>query len=344
MSIYSSIQWCDTTLNPVMGCDGCELFPKPSHLTRAFLTALQSITGEIPSAIRTAIEAKFRGFTTTEIYHRRNDIAVEVLEGAIARPTLHQVRMLNRAIADEVRCYAAVLHLRHGKDLLKEGKRAHKGYAPVFEQVTHFPGRMVAAARLKDLRNTCRPGKPWLDGARRLIFLSDMGDLLSRAVKFDYLRDEVLNHVGSPEGSRHVWLWLTKRPVRMAEFSRWLEKEGQSWPDNLIAMTSVTSDVTLGRVDQLKKVRCRYHGLSVEPLWSSVTLPLAGINWAIVGGESGGGARSFEIEWARSVRSQCRKAGTAFFLKQLGFRPHEGGNLSIWQTLTEAIGMSGPRT
>lgn len=183
---------------------------------------------------------------------------------------------------------------------------------------------MATAAAWSDLRGSLRADKPWLNGLPRLIFLSDMSDLLSAAITFEYIRDEVVANVTSEKGQRHVWLWLTKRPHRMAKFSEWLEVQGIAWPDNLVAMTSVTSQQTVGRVEQLKKVRCRHRGLSVEPLRSEVDLPLRGIDWVIVGGESGAGAAPFELEWARGIRRQCRQAGAAFFLKQLGSCPVRG--------------------
>ncbi len=131
--------------------------------------------------------------------------------------------------------------------------------------------------------------------------------------------------VGTEKAQQHVWLWLTKRPARMAEFSEWLAKLGLHWPDNLMAMTSVTSQKTVGRIAQLGKVRCKHRGLSVEPLWSSVTLPLDGMAWCIVGGESGSYAQPFHLDWARDVVRQCRRAGVAPFVKQLGAAPMDGG-------------------
>lgn len=139
MSASTKIQWCDSTCNPTMGCDGCELWT-----------------------------AKVK------------------------------------------KCYAGVLHVRFGG--------ATKGYAPTFEEVTRFPGRMQQATRWKDLSGQPRADKPWLNGYPRLIFVSDMSDAMSDGVSFEYLRDEVIDCVTSDAGRNHQWLWLTKRPNRMAEF------------------------------------------------------------------------------------------------------------------------------
>jgi protein gp37 len=165
-----------------------------------------------------------------------------------------------------------------------------------------------------------------MNGQPRLIFVSDMGDSLSRSVPFEFLEEEIIKNVSSLKGSRHIWLWLTKQPMRMAQFSQWLTDRGIAWPDNLVAMTSVTSEKTVVRVEHLRKVRCKFHGLSVEPLWSPVELPLDGIDWVIVGGESGAGAKPFELKWARDIIRQCRRADVAPFVKQLGACPRDGGH------------------
>jgi len=212
-----------------------------------------------------------------------------------------------------LKCYA-------GKQTENRGGHV-KGYPLRFEEPTCFAGRMTKAASWKDLTGTIRPNKQWLNGWPRLIFVSDMGDALSAGVQFDYLKREIIEVCASPKGKRHIWLWVTKRPARMAEFSEWLLEQGIQWPDNLVAMTTVTSEKTISRVADLRRVKCRLRGLSVEPLWSAVKLPLEGINWVIVGGESGSGAEPFHLGWARAIRAQCRQAGVAFFMKQLGRSP-----------------------
>lgn len=175
MSRETKIQWCDSTCNPTMGCEGCELWSK-------------------------------------------------------TRKT----------------CYAGILHTRFGG--------VTPGYAPTFEQVTEFPGRMAEAARWSDLTGTDRQDKPWLNGMPRTIFVSDMSDSLSSVVPLEYLHDEIIANVTSELGQRHQWLWLTKRPDRMAEFSDWMAKRGVSWPTNLWAGTSITSQATTSRIAKLLKV------------------------------------------------------------------------------------------
>jgi protein gp37 len=153
-----------------------------------------------------------------------------------------------------------------------------------------------------------------------------MGDALSSSVPSDYLKEEIVDVVTTTEGRRHLWLWLTKRPNRMAKFAKYLKEQGCEWPSNLVAMTSVLDQrMGLTGVAQLRRVPAAIRALSVEPLWERVKLDLEGIDWVIVGGESGPYARPFDLNWARDLRDLCRKQGVAFFVKQMGAKPMENG-------------------
>lgn len=315
----SSIQWTDDTVNPVMGCDGCELWPTLPQIVSRMTELLNFSTGyTVPNmgALVARIATQNAGAPLKDL------IPAVVLELAGTSPT-----PLTPAQADAVifetkairRCYAGVITERFGE--------RNPGYPPRFDLPSPMPGRMNKAASASDLRGTSRPQKPWLEGLPRLIFVSDMGDALSASISFEYLRDEVIETVRSEKGHRHLWQWLSKRPNRMAQFATWLSDQGIAWPENLMAMTSVTSQQTVGRVHQLQRVGSRMRGLSVEPLWGPVTLPLDGIDWVIVGGESGYRAETLDLSWVRDLRDQCRRAGVAFFVKQLGRRPRENGIL-----------------
>jgi protein gp37 len=90
---------------------------------------------------------------------------------------------------------------------------------------------------------------------------------------------------------------------------------------------SVEDGTKLSHVRHLQQAPAGVRFMSIEPLLGPVgTLDLAGINWVIVGGESGPRARPMEREWVRSIRDQCKVAGLAFFFKQWGgLRPKSGG-------------------
>ncbi|MEO8207089.1 MAG: DUF5131 family protein [Chthoniobacterales bacterium] len=314
MSIKTNIQWCDSTVNPMMACDGCELWPTILQLVNN-IAEVAKISDQ-----KNLIKGQLAGLLPSDVYHRRAEFARMFTQS----PDPHEIAVSEKAIKDSFRCYAGQLHLFRGEDDTKPLKKTNPGYARKFEEPKLFPGRTAAAAAWRDLGGEERPDSPWKKTLPRLIFISDMGDALSKDVPFEYLHTEIIKVASSGKGQRHIWLWLTKRPRRMAEFSDWLIERDISWPDNLVAMTSVTSAETAGRVEQLRKVRCKFRALSVEPLWTPVNLPLEGIDWAIVGGESGSGAKPFQLDWARDIIGQCRTAGVAPFVKQLGAAPFEG--------------------
>ncbi len=243
-------------------------------------------------------------------------------------------------------CYAFQGHQMRGNN---------PGWATDFFQPTLYEGRMKKAAGWRDLTGTKRIAikkihpKPWLDGQPRMIFISDEGEALSDrnciyangqptpggAVPFGFLKEEVIDAVVSPNGQRHIWLWLTKRPERMAQFSEWLlNSHGILWPCNLWAGTTITAKRVLYRAEMLAHVghadTVRF--LSVEPLWEEVSLSdhLAHVAWVIVGGESKqckGPSKLFECNWARRLRDECAAAGVAFFMKQLGANCRDGGRI-----------------
>jgi protein gp37 len=232
-------------------------------------------------------------------------------------------------------CYAGILTERHElrragkiKAEAKKGKKydpskGKDGWPLNFDTPMEFPGRMREAAAWPDLRAKKRKGKPWLNGLPRCIFVSDMGDALSKVISFEYLEQEIIQAVKSINGHRHVWMWLTKQPQRMAEFSDWLKAKGISWPENLWPMTSVTTQGSArARVPALLKVGddTTTRGLSVEPLWEEVTLEkwMPSLDWIIVGGESGPLRKKMDLSWARKVRNECGAAKVPFFMKQVG--------------------------
>ncbi|MEM7234918.1 MAG: DUF5131 family protein [Planctomycetota bacterium] len=231
----------------------------------------------------------------------------------------------------------------------KAGKAGFRDrFTQKFLEPKLFPGRIARAAKASDLSGKARAKKPWIEGARRLIFVSDMGDALSpkdamdsddrplgEGVPFKYLYEEiVLSGALSEKGQRHIWLWLTKYPARMAEFSRWLAQEKSTeWPPNLWPGTSVTSPATLNRVQRITEIGAREQTrfLSIEPLWGDVAVDLepalrsneASNWWFIIGGESKQGqdeVSEFRLEWASGLISLAQSVGAALFLKQIGAR------------------------
>ncbi len=136
------------------------------------------------------------------------------------------------------------------------------------------------------------------------------------------------------------WLLLTKRPrnVNGLVFDRW-KKNG--WPSNLWIGTSVENQETANeRIPELMHIPAAVRFLSCEPLLGPVDLgfSVGWIDWVIVGGESGPGARPMEIGWLNSLRDQCIAAGVPVFIKQMGseyakrchFGDSKGGDWNEW--------------
>jgi len=323
MPEHTPIQWPHSTVNPVAGCDGCPLYTPSAKVRSAITVALVEVGVPRTTASR-IVENVTREMRTSDLYHLREQVADQIHGNCVltgVRLKLKTKALIARTISAEVRCYAATLTMRWGENPRRPGKKLNKGLPRRFEEVTFFPGRMRDAAAWPNLHGHNDPAKPWLNGCRRLIFVSDMGDALSKAVSFDYLLREIIEVVTSPAGRRHIWLWLTKRPRRMAEFAEWLAKRGIPWPPNLVPMTSVIDQRMADQIHHLRRIPAKIRGLSVEPLWEDVDLDLDGFNWIIAGGESGPYAKPFDLAWARKLRDQCRAEGKAFFMKQLGARP-----------------------
>jgi protein gp37 len=138
-----------------------------------------------------------------------------------------------------------------------------------------------------------------------------MSDLFQDGVPVEYIKRvfDVMNRA-----HWHRFQVLTKRSERVTELTKELQ-----WTPNIWMGVSVENSKYTYRIDDLRSTGAAIKFLSLEPLLGPLPgLRLDGIHWAIVGGESGPGARPMQEEWVIDIRSQCRKTGTAFFFKQWG--------------------------
>jgi protein gp37 len=166
-------------------------------------------------------------------------------------------------------------------------------------------------------------------GPRR-IFVNSMSDLFHEDVPEGFIRRvfEVM-----VEARWHVFQVLTKRALRLSELALSLP-----WPSNIWQGVSVENARYTWRVADLLKVPAAVRFLSVEPLLGPIPrLSLEGIDWVIVGGESGPRHRPIDQEWVRDIRDQCAAAKVPFFFKQWGGpRPTSGGRIldgRLWNEL-----------
>lgn len=143
------------------------------------------------------------------------------------------------------------------------------------------------------------------------IFVNSMSDLFHEDVPIDFIKRvfDVMNSV-----QRHRFQVLTKRSERLLDLNPIL-----NWAPNIWMGVSVENQDYYYRIDHLRRTSASVKFLSIEPMLGPLDdLDLSGIDWVIVGGESGPGARPMNPLWVASVRDQCLRAGAPFFFKQWG--------------------------
>jgi protein gp37 len=149
----------------------------------------------------------------------------------------------------------------------------------------------------------------WKKPAR--IFVNSMSDILHSDVPLEYIQKifDVMN-----ANSQHVFQVLTKRTERLNEIA-----DKVSWTENIWLGVTVENDCCKNRIFHLKDIPAEIKFISFEPLLNDVgTLDLSGIDWAIIGGESGRYARPMQEHWVLNIKDQCEEQGVMFYFKQWG--------------------------
>ena len=172
----------------------------------------------------------------------------------------------------------------------------------------------------------------------RTVFVNSMSDLFHRDISADFIQ-RVFNVMWQADW--HIFQVLTKRSERLLELSDHLP-----WPDNIWMGVSVESADYAYRIDHLRATSAATKFLSLEPLLGPLPgLNLEGIDWVIVGGESGPGARPMDPSWVTDIRDQCAQAGVPFFFKQWGgVRKKKAGRLlegRTWDDMPLSAGVAG---
>lgn len=145
----------------------------------------------------------------------------------------------------------------------------------------------------------------------RIVFVNSMSDLFHDAVPFNYIR-RVFHVMNSTP--QHTYQILTKRSERLRKLAPVL-----TWTPNIWMGVSVENAEAKSRIDDLSDTGAQLKFLSIEPLIGPVgALHLSDIDWVIVGGESGPGARPMHEKWVEDIRTQCRQHDVKFFFKQWG--------------------------
>lgn len=158
-----------------------------------------------------------------------------------------------------------------------------------------------------------------------MIFVNSMGDLFHKDVDREYI-DHVFDAM--EQADWHVFQVLTKRSSLMRNYIE-ARYDGGAVPAHIWLGVSVEDAAHVSRIAHLKDVNSEARFISFEPLLGAINeVDLQGVAWAIVGGESGPGARPMHPDWARRLRDICARDGVAFFFKQWGgARPKSGGRL-----------------
>ncbi len=156
----------------------------------------------------------------------------------------------------------------------------------------------------------------------RLVFVNSMSDLFHKDAPEEFILRvfDVMRRA-----SWHVFQVLTKRSERLLKLSPWID-----WPDNVWMGVSVEQKDYTFRINHLRQTGAKVRFLSLEPLLGPLPgLNLEGIDWVIVGGESGPGARPMQERWVKDIRDQCLAAEVPFFFKQWGgvFKSRNGRTL-----------------
>ena len=163
----------------------------------------------------------------------------------------------------------------------------------------------------------------------RVVFVNSMSDLFHEEVPFDFIQ-RVFNTMR--EANQHSFQVLTKRSERLTEMNGHID-----WPDNVWMGVSVENADYLYRLDHLRAVNAAVKFVSFEPLIAPLgDIDLYGIDWVVVGGESGPKSRKIKSEWILDIKTQCEEAKVPFFFKQWGgTNKKKAGRLLLGRTWDE---------
>jgi len=166
----------------------------------------------------------------------------------------------------------------------------------------------------------------------RRVFMVSMGDLFHENVPFPVISEIAVAMMNAPQ---HTFQLLTKRPERMLEWFVWSGFSNKTLPNVWVGVTAENQEQADKRIPVLLKIPAAVRFVSIEPMLSKIDLDrptwLLGkatdanptrLDWVIVGGETGPGARPMDLQWARDIRDQCNAAGVPFFYKGAGTANH----------------------
>ena len=185
-------------------------------------------------------------------------------------------------------------------------------YAEVMARRLHAMGAAGYEAGFKLALQPGRLAQPLMRQKPTVYFVNSMSDLFHAEIPNSFL-DEVFSVIAKTP--QHTYQILTKRAERLPEYFAHRRCPANAW----LGVSVEDRAYGLPRIDHLRNVDARIRFLSIEPLLEDLgRFDLSGIQWVIVGGESGHKARPMAESWVESIKRQADKAGVAFFFKQWG--------------------------
>ena len=208
------------------------------------------------------------------------------------------------------RCYAEVITARFAED----PKSPFHGLATITNS-----GEARWTNEIRFMHHRIHLPKSWREP--RCVFVNSMGDLFHKDVPFDFLSSvfDVMT-----ECNKHIFIILTKRPEIMRDY---MQLNPQYVQSHIWLGTSVENQETVNeRLPILISTLASKKVVSAEPLLGPIDISdYHGIDWILIGGESGVHARPFHVEWGLNLIAQCREIGVVPFMKQLGRNPYQNG-------------------
>jgi protein gp37 len=176
--------------------------------------------------------------------------------------------------------------------------------------------------------------RPYKWKSPRLVFVNSMSDLFHSDIPFTFIQQVFRTMNECPQ---HTFQVLTKRAEILEQYSPEL-----TWTPNIWMGVSVENQKVVDRIQHLKESNAKIKFLSLEPLLGPLpNLDLQGIDWVIVGGESGHKPRPMKPKWVLEIKEQCEQAGVAFFFKQWGGKNKKAAGRELlgrtWDEMPEKL-------
>jgi protein gp37 len=202
-------------------------------------------------------------------------------------------------------------------------------YAKTMANRLHSNPKMDDKYR-NNFKVTCHPEELKRDFGKKSkkVFVCSMGDLFHKDVPGPF-QDDIFGKIEYHPG--HIFQILTKRPEMALEYQ---DFHCMPYPDNVwFGVTAENQEQYDKRRDGLFGIEAQVKFISIEPMLSEIVLRgdcwELDVDWVIVGGETGPGAREMNPNWARSIRDQCKKAEVPFFFKQMSRKQPTPDDLNI---------------